>query len=300
MTNAKNWNLKLISVLMAILLWLFITNENVIIRQQGISGVKLNAINISTGLTAAYPEEVRVSIVGTPRTAREINAYVDLKGKGSGVYDVPVKIRPIAGTRVSSITPAEVRVEITEIQEFIFPVSYRIDQPPPEGYKVSAVEVKPAKCVISGGQKQANQVSSLTTLLDLSSLQDTAALKTKVIALDNAGNPVGGVQIMPPQVQAYVVIEKSQAFGKAVVNPFLIGTPPEGYEVGKMVVEPREITLIGSEEALAEVKSINTKPIDLTGYDKPFQQEVELESISGVSVFPSRVTVMVEIVGSLD
>ena len=180
MTNAKNWNLKLISVLMAILLWLFITNENVIIRQQGISGVKLNAINISTGLTAAYPEEVRVSIVGTPRTAREINAYVDLKGKGSGVYDVPVKIRPIAGTRVSSITPAEVRVEITEIQEFIFPVSYRIDQPPPEGYKVSAVEVKPAKCVISGGQKQANQVSSLTTLLDLSSLQDTAALKTSL------------------------------------------------------------------------------------------------------------------------
>ena len=76
MTNAKNWNLKLISVLMAILLWLFITNENVIIRQQGISGVKLNAINISTGLTAAYPEEVRVSIVGTPRTAREINAML--------------------------------------------------------------------------------------------------------------------------------------------------------------------------------------------------------------------------------
>ena len=64
-----------------------------------------------------------------------------------------------------------------------------------------------------------------------------------------------------------------------------------------MVVEPREIT-IGS-EGPAEVKSINTKPIDLTGYDKPFQQEVELESISGVSVFPSRVTVMVEIVGSL-
>lgn len=295
MPKTKTWHLKLISVMMALLLWLFITNESVIIKQQAISGVSLNAINIGPGLVAAYPEEVRVSIVGTPRNAREINAYVDLKGKDSGVYDVPVRVRPIPGTRVSAITPAEVRVEITEIQEFVFPVSHRIRQSPPAGYKVAGVVVTPAKCVVRGGQDEVNRVSSLTTFLDLGSLQDTAALRTKVTALDRDGVPIEGVQILPPQVQTYVVIEKSQAFSKVVVNPSLTGTPPEGYKVGKVVVEPLEVTLIGSDQALAEVKSVTTKPIDLTGQDKSFQQEIELAPISGMSVFPARVTVMIEI-----
>jgi len=284
----------------AVLLWLFITNESVIIRQQSIPGVRLNAINIAPGLTASCPNEIRVSIVGTPRAAREIYAYVDLKNKGAGIHRVKVKVRPMPGTRVLSITPAEVKVKIDEIQEFVFPVSYKIDRSPPEGFTVAGVEVTPTKCVVRGGQTEVNRVSTLTTFLDLSSLRDTAAIRTKVIALDRDGQPLDRVQVVPEQVQAYVVIEKSQTISKVTVNASLTGNLPEQYQVERVVIEPTEVTLIGSELDLSGISSVSTRPIDLTGRDRPFQIEVELAPIAGVSIFPSKVMVMIEVSGKAE
>ena len=298
MANTRTWHLKLISVVMAVLLWLFITNESVIIKQQAISGVRLQAINISSGLSATYPDEVQVSIVGTPRTAREINAYVDLKGREPGVHTLPVKVRSMPGTRVSSITPAEVRVEIIEIQEYIFPVSHRVSQEPPAGFRVAGVDVTPAKCVVRGEMAKINRIASLITFLDLGGLQDTAAVKTRVTALDRNGNPVEGIQILPSQVQAYVVIEKSQTNKVVAVSPSLTGNPPEGFTVSEVVVEPSEVTLIGHEQALAGFESLNTRPIDLTGHNKSFKQEVELTPVPDIRVFPAKVMVMIEISGN--
>ncbi|MGE5544541.1 MAG: YbbR-like domain-containing protein [Bacillota bacterium] len=298
MTKTRTWHLKLISVIMAILLWLFITNESVIIKQQAVSGVSLNAINLSPGLSATYPDEVRVSIVGTPRTAREINAYIDLQGKESGVHTVPVKVKPMPGTRVSSIEPAEVRVEIYEIQEYIFTVSHRVSQQPPTGYRVAGVAITPAKCVVRGELSRINQVESLVTFLDLSSLQDTAALKTRVVALDREGNPVEGIEVLPGQVQTYVVIEANRTYTVAAVSPSLTGDPPEGFTIGEVVVEPSKVTLIGSEQDVTGIDSVNTKPVDLTGHNKSFRQEVELAPMPGIEVFPARVMVMVNITAS--
>lgn len=295
MTKTRTWHLKLISVIMALLLWLFITNEDVIIKQQDISGVSLDVINLSSGLSAAYPEEVRVSIVGTPRTAREINAYIDLKDKEPGVHTLPVKVKPMPGTRVSSITPAEVRVEIAEDQEYIFPVSHRVNQEPPAGYRVAGVDVTPAKCVVRGEQAKINRVAALVTFLDLGSLQDTAALRTRVTALDSDGNQVKGIEILPSQVQTYVIIEKSQNYAVVTVNPSLTGKLPEGFTLGEVAVKPSEVTLIGSESALAGIDSVNTKPIDLNVHTKSLRQEVGLTLGEGIEAFPGQVTVMIEI-----
>ena len=153
MNKTKTWHLKVVSVIMAVLLWLFITNESLIIKQQDVAGVSLKCINLSPGLSASYPEEVTVSIVGTPRTAREINAYIDLKGKKPGVYTVPVQVEQMPGTRVSSVTPAEVTVEITESGEYIFPVSQRVRQEPPAGYRVAGIDVTPKNAWCEGSGK---------------------------------------------------------------------------------------------------------------------------------------------------
>jgi hypothetical protein len=49
MNKTSTWHLKVVSVIMAMLLWLFITNENVIIKQQDVAGVSLKCINLSPG-----------------------------------------------------------------------------------------------------------------------------------------------------------------------------------------------------------------------------------------------------------
>jgi len=295
MNNTKSWHLKVVSVIMAVLLWLFITNESLIIKQQDVTGVSLKAINLSSGLSASYPEEVTVSIVGTPRSAREINAYIDLKGKEPGVYTVPVQVEQMPGTRVSSVTPAEVRVEITQIGEYIFPVSYRVREEPPAGYRVAGVDVTPEKCVVRGQQEKINQVDSLLIYLDLGSVRDTEAIAAQVAALDRYGKPVTGVEIMPGKVQAYVVVEKTSDHTVVAVSPSLTGNPPEGFVVRDVTTTPSEVTLIGSEQDLTGIDFVKTKPVDLAGRNRSFKQEVELVAIPGIKIFPAKVTVMVDI-----
>ncbi|MGI6513137.1 MAG: YbbR-like domain-containing protein [Syntrophomonadales bacterium] len=295
MNKTSTWHLKVVSVIMAMLLWLFITNENVIIKQQDVAGVSLKCINLSPGLSASYPEEVSVSIVGTPRSAREISAYIDLKDKEPGVYTVPVRVEQMPGTRVSSVTPAEVRVEITESGEYIFPVSYRVREEPPAGYRVAGIDVTPEKCVVRGDLEKINRVDSLVIHLDLGSLRDTAALATQVTALDGFGKPVTGVEIMPGEVQAYVVIEKVSSYTVVAVSPSLTGNPPEGFVVGETATVPSKVTLIGSEQDLAGIESVKTKPVDISGRNQSFRQEVELAAIPGIEIFPQQVTVMVDI-----
>ena len=102
------------------------------------------------------------------------------------------------------------------------------------------------------------------------------------------------VDIMPDKVQAYVVIEKVSNHVMVTVSPSLIGNPPEGFVVRDVTTSPSEVTVIGSEQDLAGVNSVKTKPVDLSGRNRSFKQEVELVAIPGVKIFPGKVTVMVD------
>jgi hypothetical protein len=40
---------------------------------------------------------------------------------------------------------------------------------------------------------------------------------------------------------------------------------------------------------------VKTKPVDISGRNQSFRQEVELAAIPGIEIFPQQVTVMVDI-----
>ncbi len=296
MKNDKTWHLKLASIIMAILLWFFVTNESLIINEHLISGVRVHAINIGSELVASYPNEVGVSIVGTPRTANEINAFVDLKGKEVGVYRLPVKVTAISGTRISKVTPAEITVEVTRNQQVLFPVSYRTAQPLAEGLEVAAMEITPARCAVRGGENEVAKVVSLEAVLDLSKVEDTVSIRVPVTPLDAEGNRLDAVEILPAQVQVYVVVNKVQAVGKANVNPVINGAPEEGFVVREVIVEPRQVSLMGPEKDVSRIVGIDTKAVDVTGRKESFHQETDLVQVERVTVVPSRVLCWVEII----
>lgn len=288
--------LKLISLLMAVLLWLFITNENIIFNKTNIPGVKLNVINLESGLAATYPDEVRVIITGTPRSSQDIYAYIDLDGKGVGEYDLPVSIKSMSGTNVSAVDPSQVKVEIKEIREKIIPITYRISEPPPEGYQVAGVDFAPAKCIVRGGQNLVNQVAVLQADLDLSKVTDTTSLRVAITPLGTNNYPISkNLDVIPDKVQAYVVVEKKQSFVKIPVNPVLQGTLPTGYDAGLVSADPSEVRLLGALDNLTTVTAIPTEPIDLSNKTRSFEQKVKLIPPEGVKVFPSEVTVLVEV-----
>lgn len=294
--RSGTWRLKVLSVIMAVLLWLFVNNQNNIFSQKTVPSVRLNIINLGSGLTATYPNDVRVTLVGTPKTDREIYAYVDLKGKSFGTHYLPVRVKPMIGTRVSSVQPEQVQVTISQIKEFVFKVGNRIQKEPPDNYSLTTLQIEPEKCIVRGSQRQVNRVQSLVVDLDLADVKDTASLRLPVIALDRDGNPVSeGISVIPAKVQAYAVVDKAQEMARVRVQPVVSGEPASGNTINKISVEPEQITLIGPPGKMEGITEIKTATVDASGKSASFEDDVSLAAPDGMQVFPPKVKVMVEL-----
>ncbi|MGE5404002.1 MAG: YbbR-like domain-containing protein [Candidatus Saccharibacteria bacterium] len=290
------FHLKVISVLMALLLWLFINNENIIFNKREVSGVKLNTSNLASRLTASYDDEVKVTIAGAPKTAADIFAYIDLDGRGAGEYDLPVVVKPMTGTKVLSVKPERVHVLVTEIKELAFRIQPHIEKQPPQGYSLSGIQVMPDNAIVRGSQESLEKVAALAVTLDLSQVTGTSAKAVRVTPLDASGHQIiSGLTVIPREVKAYVVVEKEQNFAEAVVTPNIIGSIPEGYETGNITVVPQVIKILGMPDKTPEIKSISTNPIDITGKQTNYETNVDLSPPEGIAVFPQSVTVVIEI-----
>ncbi|MEN6390999.1 MAG: CdaR family protein, partial [Syntrophomonas sp.] len=83
---------------------------------------------------------------------------------------------------------------------------------------------------------------------------------------------------------------------KKVPVKVTIGTAPASpFLAGKILVVPETVTVYGPEAALTDLKEIAVKPLDLTGKNASFTQEVELTAPQGVKVYPAKVMLNIEI-----
>jgi len=290
-------SLKIISVVLAVLLWLFVTNENIIITKKEISGVKLNHVNLGEGLKASYTDRVAVEIIGTPKKASDINAYIDLRGLKPGVHTVPVKVSRVSGARVTSIRPDQVKVQIFETRENVFPVAYEIETPLPSGYKAEGIITVPDKCLVKGPEEVIERISSLTVFLNLGGLTRTSAYTLPVKAIDGRGRVLSdNLTIIPDKVKVYVVVGQEKSLRKLPVVPDLTGKLPDGYVLGEVRVDPPQVTQVtGSGTTTPERSDITTAPVSLDGRTASFIEEIRLVVPQGWEVFPERVRVFVQV-----
>jgi hypothetical protein len=118
----EHWQLKLVSVVFAIALWIFLVVED---KGEAVYTVPLDVRNVPPGIevTALGAEAVAVRVQGLRHVLsrldeRELHAVLDLRGARLG--DVLVRIRPEdvsvpRGVEVLRITPAQVRATLDPV-----------------------------------------------------------------------------------------------------------------------------------------------------------------------------------------
>ena len=165
----------------------------------------------------------------------------------------------------------------------------------------------PAQMEITGGAANtvevrlrgaANVVKDITpkqvsTTVDLSNV--IPGERTIMLTAQNVQAPFGTevIRINPSQVR----ISLEQTVSKMVaVVPTTQGQPADGFELGKVMVNPGRLRLQGPESRIASVQSISTVPIDVSGKRAPLQQSVGLEVPDPqLRIQPSKVDVRIEI-----
>jgi YbbR domain-containing protein len=286
--------LKIISIIMAVLLWFFVANQGELaVRQNSIQAeLKYNAV--PAGLTVVGPQTVKVKLWGAFKETGKIQAYVNLSGLSQGEYSLPVKVQPVKGAMFTSVQPKKVNVTLKEIGNNIVPIKYEVRQNLPAGYSLLKVVITPEKCLVRGEQSAIRRVSSVAAPLVLGNVKDISSFKVKLVPRDNKGNIITtGISLVPQTVDVYTVVEKKKSSRQLSIKPQITGKIAEGYQISQVTISPDIASVLGDDNIIKLLEQINTDKIDITDKKESFEQIVNIVPPQGTTVVPSQVTVNV-------
>ncbi|WP_159432305.1 CdaR family protein [Thermosyntropha lipolytica] len=293
----KNTGLKILSVVFALLLWLYVVGEGQNPAQHTAREVNLQYYNLSEGLTVQGPDTVRVRVWGEKGDKKEeIEAYVDLTGLAEGNYRLPVKVKTLKGALLTTVEPKEVEVKINRISKHTFSINYRLTGNLPEGYELLGVDIFPSTCLLKGEETDLKKVSEVICDINLSGVRETAIMELPLRAVDGKGNEVkGDFKLLPPKATVYVVAGQMLKNKEVAINLVVEGNLEAGFTLGEVSVIPDKITVLGNPTIIENLEKIDTLPVSLEGKTLSFSQKVKLALPDKVKAYPAEVLVNVEI-----
>ncbi|MBO8158146.1 CdaR family protein [Thermosyntropha sp.] len=293
--SKQTW-LKILSVVLAILLWIYVVNEGQNPTRHNVKEVNLRYYNLGEGLTAEGPDTVKVKIWGSTEEQEEVEAYVDLNGLGEGLHEVPVKVQTLKGALLTAVEPKEVRVRIRKINEHVFKIKLQTTGALPSGYELFGLEISPKTCLIKGDESLLRRVASVLCEVNLNEINGTKVFEVPLMAIDSNGRKVREeLTLLPQKATVYAAVGNKVASREVSVNPILEGNPEAGYEIKSVAVIPDKITLIGDPYFLENLQKVNTLPVRVEGQSVSGSYKAKLVLPDAVKGYPDEVLVNIEI-----
>lgn len=294
--DTKKTGQKIISVILAVLLWAYVVNQGSVTAGQNTVTVTIEYRNAGEGLSIKGPETVSVRLWGILRKDAPIKAYMDLSGLQEGSYDLPVVVED-PGAIFTSVQPNHAAVNLQGMQEHMMTITYQILHNPPDGYDLLDVVPIPEKCSIKGEEQAVNRVAAVIGQLDLSDIKDTQAIPTRLAAYDANGKPItGGFTIVPQQVSMYAVVAAKQTAREYPVAAVTQGQVAQDFRVAAIGSLPSTVLVMGNEELTRGINEVKTAPVVIDGKTSSFQEQTTLDLPAGLTAYPAVVTIQVTIV----
>src|SRR5437867_4038505 len=166
-----NWHLKLISLILAVMLWMVVATETS--SELGME-VSLEYRNIPAQLeiTGDTTNTVQVRLRGSSNVIRDISAKdvsttIDLSQMRTGEKIValsPQNVQAPFGAEVIRVNPSSVRFNLERTITKSVPIVPTILGHPADGYEVDQVLVNPNMIVVEGPESRVDPLDSIATI----------------------------------------------------------------------------------------------------------------------------------------
>ena len=297
---ANNLSLKILSVAIAILIWLLVVNADNPI------GTKSFVIGDVQLLNEAYldadgkmcmqddkQESIRVTIKTNRKTldritASDIKAVADLQQAVSLNTDpvmVPITVScdKVLPDNIE-VTPQNlsIHIEDKDTQEFVVNVTTN-NTKPDKGYEVGTLTSNPEKLKITGPTSLINKIDKVNASVDVDGASEDVTEETDVKIIDKNGEEFTDTDM------AYLNISKVSVTARLwKVRPEVRikaeyeGTPADGYEVESISTTPNVISVVGSDEALSALEEQNntitipSSATDVSGKDSDYEVKINI------------------------
>lgn len=258
---AHNLGPKLLSLLVAVTLWLLATENRRANVEQGFDvpvAVRDTTGGRGEGTRAVgdlNPPTVRVTLSGRPERLRElrpenIEVIVDVTGQAEGSFTRPVTVLAPSGTTVSRRMPERVQGFVDTQLVRTLPVTLSVTMP--SETSLPRYQVSPSAASVSGPSRVVATVQRLVTSPVL--VPEGSERETALIALNADGQPVGGVVTQP----ASVTLRRLDT-GELPIKTLrvVLADPPATLRVVSLSLQPSTVRVVAAPELLARLREVS-------------------------------------------
>ena len=296
----NNLGLKILSLVIAILVWLLVVNINNPIGTKSfvISDVELlnEAYIDADGKMCMQDEEqvpIRVTIKAQRKildriSATDIRAVADLQQAVSLKTDpvmVPITVscNHILQDNIE-VSPKNLslHLEDKDTQEFVVNVTTN-NTKPDRGYEIGTLTSSPEKIKITGPTSLINKIDKVNASIDVDGATEDITEEKDVKIIDKNGEEFTDSDMSYLNVsRVYVTAKLWKVQANVKIKAGYTGSPKSGYQAESVSTTPNVISVAGSEEALAALKEQNntiTLPdsvADISDRDSDFEEKINI------------------------
>ena len=298
-----NWPLKLAAVVLASLMYGGLAlSQNTQIFPGPITAQFINEPTNTVVLPSTPPT---VSLIrffapsGVSAASSSFLATVDLSGLGDkvGVVSVPIDVTsPDPRIRVLGFEPTFVPLELDRLKaQPDIPVTV-VHGVVPDGLTLGTVTVDPPTVTVSGAASLVAKVQSVRADVIIQSTGIDVDEDVQLVPVDALGNPLRPLEVTPQTARVRIPVFSDQQSRTLPVNPVITGDPAAGFEIASVAVAPQVVLVAGDADTLAQLTSVDTDPIPLTGLSDNETVQVGLALPTGVvQVDAAKITVTIAI-----
>ena len=256
--EGKNFLVKFICLLLSFSLWLYIINVENPVRELKLNNVPVQVVN--SEVLKDY------DLVMVPN--QNLTVDLDLEGPSTEIYkvkkeqfkvvvnlseyvlkegdnNIPVQIESYPNNiNIKNNGFLRVNVILDKYQEKSLPIVSKIKVNTEHGTYADKINISPQNATVSGAQSLVSKVKTL-------------------------------------EVDVSFGVKKSKEVPVSVITT---GTPKEGLALKSITPSIAKVTLLGSEDALSKISSIETSPIDVSQYGDDSEVSTVLKIPDGVSL----------------
>ena len=294
----------LLSVLVAVGLWGWITTSRDPERTRSFPDVQVAAQNLPTNLVIVgdLPRVITryrgTRSVTQELTVGQVRATVDLANvQAPGIYRLPINVeRPEDVWSVSS-SPETATVAVEELTSKVLPVDVEVSSDLGSNQQIGAITPSHSEVVVTGPSSLVERATTALVPVDIGNNTSDYSGTFTPAAVDAEGAPIAGLELTPESIS--VQVEVTARGRRVAVIAQISGSPAPGYEVVDRALNPSTVLVDGPPDVIQDLITVETEPIDVSGATENVTQRVAItglpEGVRLIEPLSGQIDVVVQI-----
>ncbi|MCD8009810.1 MAG: hypothetical protein LUF34_03245 [Lachnospiraceae bacterium] len=292
----NNWALKLLSVGIALVIWVIVVNYDNPYKTKTISGIPIEITNedvitdqnMTYSVVGTQTATVRVTCrrkVAEDLSASDFKAVADFSNLYSATNQIPVTItctsNKVSSDEITQVTQS-LEVELEEIVSQKMEAQVNVTGEPAAGYTVGDVSCSPSYVTVKAPESFLDQVSYVGVDVSVSDVSQNVST-TAVIHFYSPGGSVletgdiDGLSVTATDISVEVEIlnVKTVNIGYTVTGQDSVA---DGYQYSGIEIDPSSVDISGRKSVLADISSLTLPEgeLDVTGASEDITKTFDL------------------------